>query len=101
MTPEHEEAVRLAKKHGARVAIAPEPFPNAIVFGGPHELAALIAEVRRQKGEEDAAAVMKIAMKHCNKQQTEYFDDIGPELEMAAEAIRARLDSPMGKEEGK
>lgn len=54
MTPEHEEAVRLAKKHGARVAIAPEPFPNAIVFGGPHELAALIAEVRRQAMEEAA-----------------------------------------------
>lgn len=40
-----EEVAELAEKHGARVARAPEPFPNAVVME-PAQLAALIAEVR-------------------------------------------------------
>jgi hypothetical protein len=50
---EHDTAGRLAEKHGARVARAPEPFPNAIVME-PGQLAALIADVRRQALEEAA-----------------------------------------------
>lgn len=47
---QYEEAVRLAEKHGARAARAPEPYPSAVVME-PAQLAALIAEVRRDERE--------------------------------------------------
>ena len=135
MTPEHEEAVRLAEKHGARVALVPEPFPNAIVFGGPHELAALIAEVRREERERCAqecddlgqsdgvtcAKELRIGMPATHQYHCANSSCSGPEWFGAAkqsqtgtyidcprcghpadvEPIRARLDSPSGKEERK
>lgn len=51
MTPEHEEAVRLAEKYGG---VWGHDQSKLYIFDQP-QLADLITEVRRQKGEEDAA----------------------------------------------
>jgi hypothetical protein len=81
MTTEHEEAVRLAEKHGARVARAPEPFPDVVVME-PAQLAALVADVRQQAMEE-AAEICKQLYLH---------EDIDNSARDCYDAIRARLE---------
>lgn len=89
MTPEHEEAVRLAEKHGASVGGHPAYEQPLYIVAAPSELAALIADVRWQAMGAVEGAVPDEPPELKGRFQAELF---WRGAYLMRDAIRARLE---------